>query len=116
MGQCGCGGFTPQYQFPGPKGLTYAIQISPPCSDCLTPVGVIVYRLSQTEVTMMATKDLPLLPFHGETFGEAALPIVYPEQVLKEMRSEGWSIEEDLGDDMMSVAIKQAMDHQGREV
>lgn len=44
MGECGCGDTSPDFRFPGPDGITYAIQLYPGCDYCGTPIGIIVYR------------------------------------------------------------------------
>ena len=42
MGQCGCGDYNASMRFPGPPGITYAIQFYAGCGDCDTPAGIII--------------------------------------------------------------------------
>lgn len=44
MGECGCTGRGERHWLPGPNGMTYQIQLDPPCRNCESPAGVTVHR------------------------------------------------------------------------
>ncbi len=83
MCECGCASAPPDFQFKGPDGLLYTLQIHRPCRHCETPLGVIIARHNPEEVEEWGLDQLPELPW-GE-YEEAAFPLVYPKKLLKEL-------------------------------
>ena len=88
MGQCGCGDTTPDYQFPGPDGVIYAIQIYQSCHDCQSPAGVEIYRFDpNSEDTEDWVRGVPELDFmgypHDDTRdAQAFISVLDPEHMV----------------------------------
>ncbi len=91
MGQCGCGDYHPEFQFPGPDGSVYTLEIYDSCRYCETPMGVVVthHRKLTDENDDYAVRELPLLPFTdlGDSLS-ASVPLVDPNCLLKVMEIE----------------------------
>lgn len=80
MGACGCGDYAAFARFPGPDGITYAVEIYPSCPDCRTPIGVTIYRHDESDPHWW--RDLPEIEFHP-MFGSFSFQVVTPERLRK---------------------------------
>lgn len=101
MGECGCSGFAPQFQMPGPNGTIYAIRVYPGCDYCDAPVGIDIDRLDEkAQREWMADGLTPPLKFHPvcEGMENAALPVVHPS--ILERRLAEYLIGADCSDDV----------------
>jgi hypothetical protein len=78
--ECGCGEFSPSYQFAGPDGLTYTLSIYPGCKDCETPAGVVINRMTPEDVSEWDVASVPQLPIVAyskrSVSGECGIPVL----------------------------------------
>lgn len=85
MGQCGCSDTEPMYQFPGPDGVTYGIQIYPSCHYCSAPAGVELYRfgVGEAAVWLDGVPEAPFRPYSATSPVDAdlAIPVLDPEHL-----------------------------------
>ena len=58
MGQCGCGDFSGDFKFKGPKGITYVLQVYPPCKECDNPAGMIIYSMNEEDCRTRDVDDI----------------------------------------------------------
>lgn len=93
MGECGCGSNAPDFQFDGPDGVKYAVELYRGCNYCSTPVGIVIYRFTDPESIEMFLDGVPELPVinygtkdYPSVDGEATFPIVDAEQLLKSLK------------------------------
>lgn len=124
MGACGCADYHAEFQFPGPKGVIYAIGFYNACGYCQVPAGFTLYRHDVTDETARVYwEHLPLLVFRsyddaGGTEGEYPLNLVDLSRLKKEMvpylSLEGLTAE-DL-DDPDNIFGDVAFDEAAREV
>jgi hypothetical protein len=96
MGVCGCGDFNGDFKFPGPDGITYVLQVYPPCENCNTPAGVIIYSFNKDDCKNWDVDEIPELDFGN---GEALIAVAHPGSIMKSV-FEGLEhyLEEGVGD------------------
>lgn len=91
MGACGCSDTDPDFKFPGPEGVTYAIQIYPSCHYCGTPAGVDIHRFNEEwakDWLMDQVDDAPWLTYgerEDQTNAILGLPVLDPEHLSKSL-------------------------------
>lgn len=113
MGQCGCSDTEPDFQFPGPDGITYAIQIYPSCHYCNTPAGVDVYRMTaeDVEIWLNGVEQAPFVPYSADNPSSAqlAIPVLDPASLAKVLNED---VDQDLAlvrEDEIRLALRQAV-------
>ena len=91
MGQCGCGDETPNVRFPGPEGVTYALEIYSSCHYCHTPAAVTVYRIADdSEYAEMMLEDAPEAAFveTPEVYGSFSITVLSAEHLKAALADE----------------------------
>ncbi len=79
MGQCGCGDYQGEFQFPGPGGSIYSLEVYPGCDYCDQGPGIVIHRhVSEDGKVNWGVREQFALPFRefGDGDGEAAVPIL----------------------------------------
>jgi hypothetical protein len=85
MGECGCCDPTWLYQFPGPDGVVYLLDIHSGCSYCHTPASVNIYRLGREAQEdylgdQSGSQSPPELEFYDiGDFDIASIPVLDPD-------------------------------------
>jgi len=116
MCECGCASFVPDYRMPGPDGTTYFLSLRPPCTECHTPVGLIVERLTPAQVASLPgysdlVPKLPMAP-NITDWPEVAISLVEPaamRKALKELTDEQDALDlQNIGDRDVAQALGDA--------
>ena len=82
--ECGCGAFQAEYQLPGPDGLIYALHVSKPCTDCSTPLGLMIYKFNPKEAGEWGVVQLPVLEPNSGGIGVSFLdPACLTQAILR---------------------------------
>ncbi len=106
MCECGCGDFQGHMRFPGPRGVVYAIELKPACSNCGAPAGVLVHRFSAKLAKEWCVGDLPLAPFADDIDGYAfGIPVVEPQLLADALEDEMGHADAEVVRDAANVAL-----------
>lgn len=113
MGQCGCSDTAPDFKFPGPDGVTYAIQIYPSCHYCSSPAGVDIHRFNDewTREWCDGVPDAPWLTYaHGDPANAIlSIPVLDPKHLMKALGEPGDDEYADIDEEEMRLALPDAV-------
>lgn len=76
MGACNCADGVPDFRFEGPDGVTYTLSIYPPCSDCQTPAGVILGKVSDDDLGLYGVPLAEVLHFDPALDYTILIPVI----------------------------------------
>ncbi len=93
MGECGCAAYDGMFRFPGPRGITYVLEIYTSCRECDTPVSIRLYAMNKENQRIWDVDSLPLVEIDKDE--GTCVPILHPEDLIKQMQSHLFDDDED---------------------
>jgi hypothetical protein len=127
MGSCGCGDYAGEFKLPGPDGSVYVIQRYAGCNYCMSPAGVIVYKMLLLDGDPWETSKLPDLPFGHDAGGEPGdeeilIPIAHAPEFVKGLKpwfegrwEEYFEPDDDSGDQLADL-MEDGLDEKWTEI